>query len=153
MLTRLFIIIVTGATVFVPRIVFAADQDIIINEIAAYESGDYEWFEVINTGTTAVDMTGWKFYEANTNHSISAYRGDFIIEPGEYAVIANKADKVAQKHTAFTGTLIDSSWSSLNESGEQIALKSSGGTTIEQFTYISATDYALERKNPGQNDY
>lgn len=136
-----------------PFPLYAADADIIINEIAAYESSDYEWFEIYNKGSLAVDVTGWKFYEANTNHSLTAYRGDLVIDPGEYAVIANKADKVAQKYPSFTGTLIDSSWSSLNESGEQVGLKSSGGTTIEQFTYLSAPDYSLERKNSAVNDY
>lgn len=142
-----------GALVVYPASVHAADADIVINEIAAYESGDYEWFEMYNKGSTAVDITGWKFFEANTNHSITAYRGDLVIDPGEYAVIANKADKVAQKYPTFTGTLIDSSWSSLNESGELIALKNKSGNTIEQFTYISASEHALERKNSALPDY
>lgn len=123
------------------------------NEIAAYESSDYEWFEVYNRGSTAIDVTGWKFFEANTNHSITAYRGDLVIDPGEYVVIANKADKVAQKYPTFTGTLIDSSWSSLNESGELIALKNKSGNTIEQLTYLSAPEHALERKNSASPDY
>lgn len=148
-----FAIVLFFVFLFAPTQLHAADTDIIINEIAAHEQSDYEWIEIYNKGSEVVDIAGWKFFESNTNHGITAYRGDMVIEPGEYAVIANKADKVAQKYSTFTGTLIDSSWSSLSESGELIALKNKSGNTIEQFTYISAPDRALERKDPTSSDY
>ncbi len=136
-----------------PMSVCAAEQDIIINEIAAYESSDYEWIELYNKGTTAVDITGWKFFENNTNHSLSSFRGTLSIAPGQYVIIANKADKVAEKYSTFSGTLIDSSWTSLNESGELVGLKNANGTSIEQFTYVSAPDHSLERKDANVVDY
>lgn len=136
-----------------PLFVYAADADIVISEIAAYESSDYEWIEVFNKGGAAVDITGWKFFEANTNHKLTAYRGPMVIGPGTYAVIANKADKVGAQYPNFTGTLIDSSWSSLSESGESIGLKNGNGETVELFTYIEAKNASLERKNPGSADY
>lgn len=138
---------------FAPTLLFAADADIVINEIAAYESSDYEWIEIYNRGAAAVDITGWKFFEANTNHKLTAYRGSTVIEPGTYAVIANKADKVGTQYPNFTGTLIDSSWSSLSESGESIGLKNINGETVELFTYIEAKNASLERKNFGSADY
>jgi len=137
---------------FTGKIVFADNSDIVINEIGAFETSDNEWIEIYNKGSTAIDLTGWKFYENETNHSLNAFQGDLIIEPNEYAIIANKADKFISKYS-FTGTVIDSSWSNLNESGEPIALKDSTGTIIESFTYLSAPNHSLERANPNLADY
>ncbi|MBI4272875.1 lamin tail domain-containing protein [Candidatus Uhrbacteria bacterium] len=136
-----------------PGTVFAADTDIVITEIAAYEKSDHEWVEIYNKGNTPVDITGWKFFEDNINHALSAFRGDLVIDAGEYAVIADVAANTATDYPSFTGTLIDSSWQTLNEGGEAIALKSGSGAIIEQFTYIAAPDHSLERNNPASADY
>ncbi|KKU33990.1 MAG: ABC transporter, substrate-binding protein, partial [Candidatus Azambacteria bacterium GW2011_GWB1_46_27] len=118
-----------------------------------FEAQDYEWIEIFNRGGAAIDLTDWKFYENETNHGLTAFRGDLVIEPGEYAIIANKGDKFAERYPNFSGTIIDSSWSNLNESGEAIALKSSDSAIVESFTYISASNYSLERANPNLADY
>lgn len=131
----------------------AADGDIVITEIAAFEKSDHEWIEIYNTGSTAVDLIGWKFFENGTHHGLSAYRGDLIIETGEYAVIADVATNTVSDYPFFIGTLIDSSWETLNESGEPIALKNKNGDIIEQFTYIPAPEYSLERKDLRARDY
>lgn len=132
---------------------FALDSDISITEIAAFEKLDHEWIEIKNTGATAVDLTGWKFFENGTNHTLSAYRGDPIIEAGEYAVIADVASNTASDYPSFFGTLIDSSWETLNESGEPIALKNKNGEIIEQCTYLSTQKHSLERKDSLARDY
>ncbi|MBI4599444.1 lamin tail domain-containing protein [Candidatus Uhrbacteria bacterium] len=136
-----------------PVQVCAGEQDIIINEIAAYESSDYEWIEIFNKGASKADITGWKFFEGGTNHKLTVFRGDFILDSGEYAVIANDAAKVAAKYPTYTGTIFDSSWSSLSEKGEEIGLKNAQSATIEQFTYLSTTIGSLERKDAGAADY
>lgn len=148
-----FTIFILAIFLSLPFLSFAANQDIAINEIGAFEPADYEWFEIFNRGGAAVDLTGWKFYENETNHGLIAFRGDMILESGEYAIIANKGDKFAERYPNFSGTIIDSSWSNLNESGEAIALKAGDGTVIESFTYISAASYSLERANPFLADY
>ncbi|MDP2656598.1 MAG: lamin tail domain-containing protein [bacterium] len=132
----------------------AISADMVINEIGASENSDHEWVEIYNKGPEPVDMTGWKFFENDTNHGLNAYQGDMIIEPGEYAVIADVAINTASDYPAFTGTLIDSAWSTLNESGESIALKDNTGTIVEQFTYIpAAPTHSLERIDAIINDY
>ena len=57
-----------------PTTVLAAENDIIISEIAAFESSNYEWLEIFNNGDEAVDLTGWKFYENETNHKLTEYQ-------------------------------------------------------------------------------
>src|SRR3989344_5134003 len=108
---------------FAPKIVFAK---IIINEIGAFENA--------------------------TNHGLAPIQGDAILLPGEFAIIAQKAD-VFLSEKNFSGTIIDSSWSSLKEDGEEISLKDKDGNFIEQFTYIKAANFSLERINPNIDDY
>src|SRR3989344_2128299 len=147
------IMFILTAILLLPNLSFAANQNIVMNEIGAFEAQDYEWIEIFNRGGAAIDLTDWKFYENETNHGLTAFRGDLVIEPGEYAIIANKGDKFAERYPNFSGTIIDSSWTNLNESGEAIALKSSDSANIESFTYISASNYSLERANPNIADY
>ncbi|MEK7123489.1 MAG: lamin tail domain-containing protein, partial [Patescibacteria group bacterium] len=137
---------------FAPIFVLAAGG-VVINEIGAYEAADYEWVEIHNNGGVSVDLNGWKFYENETNHNLAAYRGDLVLEAGEYAVIAIKGDKFIEKYPNYSGTVIDSSWSGLNESGEAIGLKDAGGNSLEFFSYLPAPDFSLERINPNLNDY
>lgn len=131
----------------------AADSDIIINEIGAYESTDHEWIEIYNKGSLAVDMSGWSLNEDGINHGLSVYQGsDMIIEPGEYAIIAERADLFILDYPSFTGTIIDSAWATLALGGELIELRSPAGT-VESFTYISIVEFSLERANPYINEY
>src|SRR3989344_3244944 len=134
---------------FAPKIVFAK---IIINEIGAFEKANSEWIEILNIGNEPVDITDWKFFENATNHGLAPIQGDAILLPGEFAIIAQKAD-VFLSEKNFSGTIIDSSWSSLKEDGEEISLKDKDGNFIEQFTYIKAANFSLERINPNIDDY
>lgn len=144
---RLFLFLFAAVLIMLPMCVRAADADILISEIGGYEKSDHEWIEIYNKGIAPVDITGWKFFEDGVNHGLQQYRGDLVIEPGEYAVIADVASITASDYPAFTGTLIDSSWSTLAEAGEQIGLKDKNGGTIELFTAIPFVAFSLERKD------
>lgn len=134
----------------------AANSDIIINEIGAYELSDHEWIEIYNKGNEAVDMNGWVFYEEGSNHGLSLYQGsDMIIDAGEYAIIADVATNFVIDYPGFSGTIIDSSWSTLSLTGELIGLRTSTNPidSVEQFTYVGTGNFSLERANPLINDY
>jgi hypothetical protein len=146
-------LLVVGGFFILGKNTFAASTDISINEIGAYESSDHEWIEIYNKGGEVVDLTGWKFFEDGTNHNLTAFQGDFIIEPGEYAIIADVASNFQIDYPGFIGTIIDSAWTTLTESGESIALKDASGNIIESFTYIGAPDHSLERVDPSLADY
>ncbi len=96
----------------------------------------HEFIEIYNDESESVDLTGWKLFEANSNHGLTAYAGDLILESGEYAVIA---DQPAQLAADFSGieTLLDSVFS-LNNTGEALALKNQSGSVIDEVTYISS---------------
>jgi DNA/RNA endonuclease YhcR with UshA esterase domain len=149
---QILILILIGFFIL-PKIAFAANTDIIITEIAAFESDGYEWIELHNKGTEPIDLTGWTFYENETNHKLNEFQNDLIIESQEYAIIADVGEKFLEANPEFTGTIIDSSWTSLKESGEKIAIVDSNQETIESFTYLSCPSTSLQRINNGLNDY
>lgn len=131
----------------------AAAGDLVVSEIGASAASDREWIEIYNRSGAAVDLTGWKFWEDGTNHGLTAFQGDLIIDPGEYAIIADVAQNFKDDHTPFAGTIIDSSWTTLNESGEEIGLKDASGGFVEKFSYISAPTHSLERADLALDDY
>ena len=131
----------------------AANSDIIISEIGAYATSTHEWVEIFNKGSEPVDLTNWKFWENSTNHGLTASGTDAIVAVGEYAAIVQDAGQFRQDNPAFGGSIFDSSWSSLNESGEEIGLKDAGGNFVEKFVYISAPNFSLQKRDLTLNDY
>ena len=80
--TFLIPVILAGVFLFCGG-VKAANTDVVINEIVAYETRDHEWIDIFNKGSDPVDITGWKFFENSTNHGLILYQGaDMIIESG-----------------------------------------------------------------------
>ncbi len=136
----------------------AANSDIIINEIAAYQVSGHEWVELYNRGSTPVDLTGWKFVESGGAHALKTMNGSAIIEAYRYGVIAQSSTQFLGDNPSVTATLFGaqsggSTWSTLVEGGEVVGLVDASGVTLESFTYVSAPNASLERKNPNLNDY
>ncbi len=130
--------------------------NVIINEIGAYEASGNEWLEIYNRGDGPVDLTGWKFWENGTNHALALKQGnDFILDPGEFALITQDDKKFLAEYPNVTSTLLDSSWTTLSEDGEDIGLKFGTGENDfgERFQYIASDNFSLERKDPNLDDY
>ncbi len=125
----------------------ATSSDIHINEIAAFESTGNEWIEIVNNGSEPIELTGWKFVEAGVNHGLTLAQGsDMVLGPDEYAIITQDATVFVAAYPNVTVRIFDSSWGTLNESGELIGLRDANGNMVEEFTYVSAPDFSLERK-------
>src|SRR3972149_4929944 len=122
----------------------ASDAPVIITEIAAFEASGFEWIEIYNRSDETVDLTGWSFFEDDTHHTLTAFQNDLILEIGEHGIVADEADKFLEM-TGFPGTIVDSSWSSLKETGEEIGIIDAGDTIIEKFTYIESPNTSLQR--------
>jgi len=150
---KFFVCFLLLGSFFVSSKVFSANTDIVINEIGAYPTSTHEWIEIWNKSSEPVDLTGWKFWENNTNHGLAVSGTDAVVAAGEYAVIAQDANQFILDYPFFSGSIFDSSWTSLNESGEEIGLKDANGNFVEQFTYISAPNFSLQRKNPFLADF
>ncbi|MBP6859797.1 MAG: lamin tail domain-containing protein [Candidatus Magasanikbacteria bacterium] len=148
-----FILFLLASSFFVGQYAFSANSDIVINEIGAYEPSGHEWIEIWNKGSEPVDLLSWKFWENNTNHSLSVSTTNSILDAGEYGVIVQDATQFIIDYPFFAGSVFDSSWSSLNESGEVIGLKDAQGNFVEQFTYPIAANFSLQRKDSFLSDY
>lgn len=152
---RMAAVVALAIVVGLTPIPAAADgAPVVISEIAAFESSDHEWIEVVNRSDLPVDLAGWKFFEDGANHGLTLTQGsDMALEPGEYAIIADVTTNFIIDYPNYDGTLFDSSWSTLNEDGEPIALKDATGAVVEMFTYLPTTDHSIERINITKDDY
>ena len=118
-----------------------ARAQVVINEIMYDLEGtdtDREWIEVLNSGSSAVDLSSWKFFEANVNHGLAISQGDASIPAGGFAIIADNTAKFLENHAGFSGALFDSSFL-LSNTGEDLALKDISLTVVDQTTYSSTS--------------
>lgn len=95
-----------------------------------------EWIEVLNTGSTALDLSTFKLYESGTAHAIKSSQGSASIPAGAYGVIADTPDKFLADNPGFSGNLFDSTFSLVN-TGETISLKDSTNAVVDSLTYSS----------------
>lgn len=94
-----------------------------------------EWIEVYNSGTTSIDFSSWRLGEGETNHKIKEGKGDKILSPGAYAVIADNLEKFLADYSGYAGVVFESSFS-LSNDGETLALKDSTLNALHEITYL-----------------
>src|SRR3989344_2910155 len=119
--------------------VVSVSASMVINEIMYDLKGsdtDREWIEVVNAGGDAVDLSEWKFFEANTNHKLTLVLGQATLPPGAYAVIVDNPEKFKNDWPGYSGVLFDSSFS-LNNTGETISLRTGELIDVGSVTYTS----------------
>jgi hypothetical protein len=85
----------------------AASGDIVITEVAPWSSGNSslgrDWFEVTNTGSAAVNITGWKTDDDSDSFAAGALLdGITSIAAGESVIFVDSADTPAATKTAFS---------------------------------------------------
>ena len=117
-----FVRIFFFAFFFVPGITTA---QVVISEIMYDLEGSdtgREWVEVFNSGSSAILLTEWKLFEADSNHNIAAHSGGESLVSGAYAIIADNPAKFLEDRPAYTGLLFDSAFS-LSNTGETLALR------------------------------
>ena len=122
---------------------------VVISEVAPWSSGNSlpalgaDWFEVTNTGTTPVDITGWKVDDSSHAFaSALALNGVTSIAPGE-AVIFIETANLANASAAFRSIWFGAnpqrvpqigsytgSGIGLSTSGDEVVLFNAAGTLI-----------------------
>lgn len=105
-----------------------------------------EWVEITNDGGSPVDLTGYKFFEANTNHGLSLAQGFAILPAGGSAIIADDSAKFLADWPGYTGAVFNSSFSLIN-SGETIGVKRPDLTEEDSITYTSDMGAAGDGKS------
>ena len=120
---------------------------VVLNEVMFNPSGSEfydEYIELYNTGTTQVDLTGWRIGDGDGIDAIIAIANGLILAPKQYALIldANYFDNSTHYHplpinalilTVDSPTLGNSGLS--NTSNEKVVLISATGDTIASMTY------------------
>ncbi|MEK7140860.1 MAG: lamin tail domain-containing protein [Patescibacteria group bacterium] len=96
-----------------------------------------EWIEVYNNSDASVDLSTFKFFEADTNHKIVSVAGGENISPLGYAVIVSDFAKFKNDNPNFTGLVFDSTFS-LSNTGENLILKDKDLNIIDQYFYSSS---------------
>lgn len=109
---------------------------VVISEVAPWSSGiaavGADWFELTNTGTTAVDITGWKV-DDNSNSFAAALplTGITSIAPGESVIFletsaSNQATIIANFKSVWFGTNVPAGLQIGTYNGSGVGLGSSG---------------------------
>ncbi|MBU1557864.1 lamin tail domain-containing protein [Patescibacteria group bacterium] len=114
------------------------NAEIIITEIMYNPEGSdtgKEWLEIYNKGE-AVDLTGWKLFEAETNHKINpAEEGKNLNFPANsYAIIVDNFEKFKENYSSFSGLVFDSAYS-LSNTGETLIIRDNDLNDIDSVNY------------------
>lgn len=117
----------------------SGDRSIAVTEVAPWGSGNatYEadWFEVTNTGTAPVDLTGWKVDDdSNAATTAVPLAGVGVVAPGRSAVLVNGTASAAERLVAaWYGTTPPDGLRVGTYTGGGIGL-STGGDQVNLFT-------------------
>lgn len=131
-------------------------RDIVINEIMADPSPpnklpDAEFIELLNTSDNVIDLTGWTISDPRSTTVLPA----IDIKPGQLITLCKNGqqDLFAEFGTA-TGL---TGWPTLNNSEDELILKTAAGATIDVVRYTkdwykdhnkSEGGWSLEQVNP-----
>jgi hypothetical protein len=110
---------------------------VIINEILANEVGSAtgnEFIELVNVGGTAVDISGWKLWDADAARHI--FPSGTLLAPGKALVVfASSSDipaGLSNAVAASTGSL------SLNNTGDTVSLRNAQKKTVSSYSYAGS---------------
>lgn len=135
-------------------VVFGAKRySVVINEINYQPSSNStEWIELYNPGADSINLKKWKWSdEVNFSSPKTITTSDFWIRSGEFLVIAKDSLLFNTLYAFAPGRKIfmGSGFSSLNNSGDLVALFDSLGGIVDSLFYESSwggeTDASLER--------
>ena len=114
----------------------SAHASVLITEIDACQSGNAEWIEITNRGDSVIDISGWKFYEQSTRHGLNfSAENSAVIAAGESLVIIDKEAEWRAVFTDYAGEIVDSSWGTLHNQGETLALWDSSSQEQDSVLY------------------
>ncbi len=117
-------------------------KDVIITEIMAdptpvVQLPEAEYIEIYNKTQGPFDVGGWRLSDATSTATLSSQ----IILPNEYLILTSTSN--AAKFSTFGKVVAVSSFPSLNNSGEALALRTATGILIDSVNYN--TDWYQDR--------
>lgn len=151
---------VLGLVAALVTVAAPAHADVIISEVAPYASGNTvyaaDWFELTNTGSSAVDITGWKVDDSSNSFASSlALRGVSSIAAGQSVIFlesnasgTNDSSINSGFKSAWFGTDIPAglvignyggSGVGLSTSGDAVNIFNSGGSQVTGISFGAST--------------
>jgi hypothetical protein len=138
-------------------------KDIVINEIFADPSPvinltNAEFVELYNRSANTFNLNGLKLADSYT--ATGATLGNYVMSPNSYVIICPIADTAQFTALGYMNKLGVSSFPSLNNSGDNIYLKTNAGIFIDSVNYKDTWykdavkkngGYSLEQINPNLN--
>lgn len=138
---------------------FAKANQIVINELMADPSPqqllpEAEFIELFNTTDHILNLIHWQIDNSGTRKEIP----DFILEPNGYAILCREED--TSLFSGYGKTIGMSSWKSLTNNQDSLALINEKGVIISQANYNNSWyknnvkkdgGWSLEKINPYQN--
>jgi hypothetical protein len=117
----------------------AAQQFLRITEImydpaagGAWAAGEYEYLELINTGSAPLPVTGSRFTEG-----ITFTFGELVLAPGQRVLLVKNPDAFSSRYGAAL-TIAGTYLGSLDNSGERLRLEDPVGEEVLDFTWSGA---------------
>ena len=132
------------------------NAQIVINEVmyAHTTTTEKEWFEIYNKDTSSINLSGLAWKDAtSTIHTVVAVANNIYINPQQYAIVCQDSVALKLYHPGISGKIFQTSWSALNDTGDDIILIKNGGQRYDSLHYLpswggSTDGYSLERINP-----
>ena len=117
-----------------------AGTGVVITEIMYAPDGTdatHEWIEIKNGSSGSVNFTGWVFFEDNVNHGLTLFFGaDAILEPGEFAIIADDAATFLEDFPGSADTVFDSAFVLESPANPKtLSLKNNLGEIVHSVAY------------------
>lgn len=116
----------------------SSPSQIVINELMyAPSDATNEWFEIFNTGSAPADLKNWKWKDATSAVRTITTRN--IILPGNsFAVICQDSLKLNNQFPEITSIIIQTVWSTLNNTGDNVILIMPDNTISDSVSFLSA---------------
>jgi hypothetical protein len=118
---------------------------VVINEIMFHPSSertDEEYIELLNTGATPINLTGWRL-----RGGVSFTFPNITVSPNGILVVAANTARFASKYPGVANVI--GNWQGvLSNTGEEIELENAAGQGIDQVEYADEGDWATRVRSP-----
>jgi hypothetical protein len=114
-------------------------DSLIVNEImyAPSTGTGQEWFEVYNKSANPVNLNGWKWKDSSGSQ-VTITTQNVFVPPGGYAVICQDSNAVKSFYPNNPGIYLQTSWLSLNNTGDHVNLYNGTGALVDNVSFSSS---------------
>lgn len=126
-----------------------------VNEIMyAPSDASNEWFELVNISDTALDLRNWKWKDATSGiRTITVSQS--VIQPDGFVIVCQDSIKLKNQFPALSCKIFQTSWSTLNNTGDNLIIINSSNLRDDSVLYQSSwggnSGYSLEKKIAYEN--